>query len=349
MDNQDVQTVVNSYSMIIILSLAMVIALIWWASATMKKHPEMTFGDMMNAMLIKQKLSIFIISVILLNISEAIMAASITPLGETPINPLARLLSHSMVALVSILCGLKMPTSFKEIFNSEKRIAVSVFIFILTVVGTFTLPYINVYLIASGLKQMQLLNLYTLSLNPLNNMPAYYQSIGLPAQFSPLGAMQYPMVVSVAIYYVHVFLVVLDGAYIIHNKPKPKTIEVKDGKKSDTDKKPESEKSQDPIRKLINRYSNNNLAQDVVDSKIKQAHAIHDGLNAVNKSKLSSNIASMMNKVEQFDRDSSNLSSDEKKEAKLKLRKEIRDFFAQSTKDGAGFGITLPKAGDLGN
>jgi hypothetical protein len=211
----------------------------------------------------------------------------------------------------------------------------------MAVFGTIALPYINVLLIANGLKQTQLLNLYILDLNPMNNMPSYYQSIGLSPMFSPSGAMQYPMLTSIYVTFAHYFLVVLDGAFIIYNKkdPKPKDTKESNTKSTSNDIKPEK----DPIAKLIKRYSNGSLDPEVEKSKITTAHSIHNNLETSSKTRLSSNIAAQMEKINSFDETSQTMSSDEKKKAKLALRKDIYRFFAASTKHGEGFGITLPK------
>ena len=345
MDNQDVQGVVSSYSTIIMLGLAMLLGVIWWSRTLLKKNPDLTFGDIVNNLFLREKVSVFIITCFIINFAEALMAASITPSGEVQVNPLARILSHMVIAIAAITCGLMLPTFFADLFAKEnkKRLATA-FIFMMAVFGTIALPYINVLLIANGLKQTQLLNLYILDLNPMNDMPSYYQSIGLSPMFSPSGAMQYPMITSIYVTFAHYFLVVLDGAFIIYNKKESKPDAKKPDGNKDTNKDADKDKdTKDPISKLIKRYSNGSLEADEEKSKITTAHAIHNGLETSAKVRLSSNIAAMMEKVNAFDATSHSLSAEEKKTKKQDLRKAIFKFFAASTKHGEGFGITLPR------
>ena len=353
MDNQDVQGVVTSYSTIIMLGLAMLLGVIWWARTLIKKNPELTFGDIVNNLFLREKVSVFIITCFIINFAEALMAASITPSGEVQVNPLARILSHMVIAIAAITCGLMLPTFFADLFAKEsKKRAATLFIFIMAVFGTIALPYINVLLIANGLKQTQLLSLYILDLNPFNDMSSYYQSIGLSPMFSPSGAMQYPMITSIYVTFAHYFLVVLDGAFIIYNKKEDKK-EDKDKDKGDKDKDKDKDKnskdSKDPITKLVKRYSNGSLAEDVEKSKITAAHSIHNALETGAKARLSSNIAAMVEKIEEFDRTSHKLPADAKKAEKIELRKKIYNLFAASTRNGEGFGLTLPKIAEVGN
>lgn len=348
MGNMNVQGVVNSYSIIIILGLAILLGAIWWGKSLVKKNPDVTFGDIVNAMFYREKVTIFLITLGCINFAEALFAASITPKGEIPVNPLARIVSHMIIAIVAITCGLMLPTIFKQVFAKEnKRRGAAISILVLAVFGTFALPYMNLILIASGLKQIPIINLYMYSLNPFNSMPAYYKSIGLSPVFSPLQALEYPMVVTVFMTFSHYFVVLLDGMFIIYNEKIDKKEGNKEGNK-DKDKQDNKRGTTDPISKLIQRYFNGTVNKDVEKHWIDKCHDIHDKLSDSHKSNLSSEIISYVSDIEKFDIEAKSMDTDERAEAKKALRIKIMEFVKTTPKYGKGFGLTLPKI-DMGN
>lgn len=350
----DVQGVVNSYSIIIILGLAILLGAIWWGRSLVKKNPDLTFGDVVNAMFYREKVSIFIITLFIINFAEALFAASITPKGEIPVNPLARIVSHMIIAIVAITCGLMLPAIFKQVFAKEnKRRGAAISILILAIFGTFALPYMNLTLIASGLKQIPIVTLYMYSLNPFNSMPAYYTSIGLAPSFSPLQALEYPMVVTIFMTFSHYFVVLLDGMFIIyHEREKIKDSDKDSDKDKDKDKDKNKNKNNrrdvDPITKLIDRYSNGSLSKEVEKQWVDKCHDVHDKLNGNDKSSLSSNIVSYINEIEEFESKAGSMSKEDRADKKKEIRLKIFEFVKTSPKYGKGFGLTLPRI-DMGN
>lgn len=354
MDNQGVSGIVSDYSMVIVLGLGMLLGFIYWIHNTMKKNPNLTFGDIVNAKIVTEKVSIFILGCFLINFSEALMAASIHPVGQVPPNALARIVGHMIIAMAGITSGLSMPDLFRALISPKtKNRGGALFLFILSFVGTFGFPYANLVIISSGLKEMQLMNIFIYSLVPWNNMVDYYSSVGLPATFAPLEHMSYVMLTSIIMTIAHYFLVIFDGTHMIYSDKTTLNIKFdqKDGKKDTKDDDKSSKKeSYDPIPRLIQRYFNNTVEESVEKHWATKAHSIHDTMNMSDKSRLSSSISSIIYKIKDFDKRSGSMSSKDKSSGKIELRKEIFELFKASTNQGKGFGITLPKIDlDKGN
>jgi len=351
--NSNVTGVVNDHSIIIILGLAVVIGLIYWIHITMKKNPDMTFGDIVNAKIVTERVSIFIITCFIINITEAIMAASITPIGETAPNPLSRIMSHMIIAIAGITSGLSVPDLFRAtIAKDSKHRGYAFILFIFAFIGTFGFPYGNLILIAGGLKEYQLLNIYIYGLFPWNDMAAYYASVGLPVNFSPIEHMSYVLVTSTFMTFAHYFLVLFDGIHMIYHNKTVLNIKLENkGKDGKDDKSKDSTKPKDfdPITKLIKRYFNTGDSTSEVTNWITNAHRVHDNMDTGDKARLSSNIAAIVSEMEKLDRDIANLDKEEKSAKKLEFRNKIKSFFRESTKNGKGFGLTLPNVRELGN
>ncbi len=339
----DPQQMIFQYGMVILLGLGIIIGLLIWVSKIIKKNPGSTFGDIANAMFMREKLSIFIITCVLINFGEALMAASITPEGEVAVNPLARIISHMIIAIAGISCGLSLPTSFFNLFEKETKYrAWHVIMFIGAVFGTFYLPYVNLMLIANGLKETLLLQLFIMDRFPWNDMVPVFKQLGQKPHFSPWNNMSYPMATSVAVTGVHFFLVVLDGCHIVL-KNKVDALKSKDEKKKEEKGGSSYKDAGDPITRMF-KYLSNGVYNTAEEEKyVRLAHRAHDGMGQQAKSKVSSKNASMIDSINRYDKEFSKYSAKEAEEKKTDLRKSIMDFMQDSISDGKGYGLTLPK------
>lgn len=347
--NPQVQQFMNGYLGIVILGLMIIIAVIWWIKTLLKNNPNMTIGDLLNVMFMREKLSIFILGAIFLNLVEGFTAASITPIGEAAANPLARILSHTIISIAGITCGLALPSTFFILFEKPKFWAWHFLIFIGSLFGTFYLPWVNLSLIANGLKQTQVLHLYVMDLFPWNNMQNVYarlrlQGIKVPINFNPIDAMPYILAVAVKVTWVHYFLTNLDGAHLILKNKMDAAAKKdnKDDKKNPVDYAKDYVKD-DPIKALIKFYSNGSLTTKEEETYIRLAHQSHDSMETRAKAAVSSKNATYIDMIKSFEKDYKNSSAEDKKKRKIEIREDIRTFFGASKQKGEGYGLTLAK------
>lgn len=138
---------------ILLLGLGSIIAFglwAWWLTKREKKP----FGEVLSVMAVHQNESIFVFIVMAIFFSEAVLAASVTPPGETPPPPLARFISHTVIsicgAVASVTLIRDMASAFEKGLDWKSRIART---FVLS--GVFILaigiPIANAALIAAGL------------------------------------------------------------------------------------------------------------------------------------------------------------------------------------------------------
>lgn len=346
--NDNLQGYVANYSFVMIIGSVLLIALFWFSRKALEKNPNMTFGDVINKIFVREKVSIFLIALGIINLTEGIMAASITPLGEVPVNPLARVLSHLMISIVSIVFGINTSIIAHKIFKpkAEKR-ALGFALFLGYLLASILLPYANLALIANGLKQTAFLNYFILGLNPFNNMAEYYYSLGLGYAYSPWDNMQYVLAVSITLTGVHYFLTFLDGMHTVYDSKFELGIFIKNknGEKG-TDKEKEkggTKSPKEPISDLLNfYYYNTTNDKKAITALIDKSHDIHDAMNATNKSLISAAVQNLASKSRTVLADASSSKADKKANI-IGVHTEIEILWKGSIKDGKGFGMTLPK------
>lgn len=335
----------ESYVITMVLGLLVLIGLGAWFFWIHKKNPEMTFGEIMNKLILRQKISVFFVTLILINVAEAIWAASITPKGEVPINALARLLTHGTVSLVAIVCGIYVPSGVRSLIKvDKKRIPALSAALIIVLLGALGLPYLNAVLISGGLKE------------------THHLARILHGDFTGgFIRMSYAMQATVIALISHYFFVLLDGVMIVVSDDEGLKRAVDQGiftassnKKIDEinkniNKKGESEKrnitdilSEEGIPYLLNRYKFNTTVE--LQAKINQANKIVDSLKDKEKMALAQRVAKLKSDIEEWDKykKDNDLPEDERKAKNKKFRSSIFDLFRSSTKGGHGFGMTLP-------
>lgn len=336
----------QGYVMTMMLGLLMILAIGFWIFSLYKKNPEMTLGEILNKIFLRQKISVFVLTLIFINIAEAIWAASITPVGEIQINPLARIMTHGSVSLVAITCGIYLPSAIRTMLMVKgKEFAQMFVVFIGVFIGAMGLPYLNALLISGGLKE------------------THHLAKILNGNFTVgFMHMSYAMQATVVALIAHYFFVMLDGIMILVSGDEGTLSAVNQGifskanksKASDIDKKitERGEKATastaleslvgEGIPFLLTRYKFNTDGE--LSNKISQANKVIDGMPDKAKIALAQRVAKLVNDIKSFDKykKDKNLPLEERKEKNKEFRRNIADLFRASTKGGHGLGMTLP-------
>lgn len=318
-----------------------------------KKNPDMTSGDLINLLLLREKMTIFVFAMILVNIAEAIFAASIAPVGELPPNPLARMLIHATVAVSGIVCNLYFPSlmvvASEEKDKKRKRDLWLTVLFLLG--GSFFFPVMNLTIIAKGLGEVDKLAWMWRIWSPYGGFAAFKQ-------------MSYAMAASVSAMFAHFFLAFLDAWFIRISPHKSmmdaarksvgivvdsnKSGQTKKGSPTDDKINERAEKKDeeslkafpDAIKYALSRYgySGNDL-----DKKIKEATTKFDSiLDAKKKSEVATSFSRLVTDISTWDAGPKQTASEEDKLKKNEeFKQRIYTLFAGKQSSGQGLGINL--------
>ena len=334
---------------------ALILGLIWLK----KKNPEFTIGEIINHILLREKISFFVLGTVFINFAEAIFAASINPPGEMSINPTARFITHAVIAVISIVLFLSAIASISRIRKIEGPKFSAILTSIVWFIGAITLPYFNLILIASGLKELNNLG-YALQGNIIEGM----------------AHMSYAMNASLVLTGSHFILMAMDAASVLqgdhkidlmaltgmgvktkaHNKGEGTSdIDKKVTKKGEEEKKKKENTPENMITWLINAYRINNAKhrQEKIDDAIKKK----DSLGDKERAKLSAGLYDLKQEVlalqdDKIKAEDNKLSEEDKSfnaEINTKIYNKIRNFWKGSHSKGEGFGTELPRKENSGN
>ena len=89
-----------------IFGISVIVIFGFWLKKLTKKYEDLTIGEILSMVIVHESETVFMFVTIFINLSEAILAASITPTGETPPNPLSRFLSHTLISSGAIAAGI---------------------------------------------------------------------------------------------------------------------------------------------------------------------------------------------------------------------------------------------------
>lgn len=369
-----------SYSWSSWLALGLLVAFAGWAIyLTYYKHKGMEFGKIMSMYMLKYPMSIFFLALILINMAEAGWSASITPKDETMINPVTRFLGHNINAFLSIVAGLvfvKELSRFLKAFlppyptgngmqvfgGIVRRIVLRFFIF--TTTGIFALygPIANLYLIANGVGESIQLQLFLVDWLPWHSSNEYLRLLlkyGYTMDYDSWDALSYGMAASIVMTASHIGLVWweaiknwddvdTDGKHSQFNDPKPADDKDKNKDKDDKDKNKDPDKPKDKKPSFDQAVKDLLTFVGIADAKVasigEDIRTQMKGLDAAKVMELSEKLIAHWTTMDKLntDKQSGTLSAADFETKATALRKEIRDTFEQSPKNG-GFGRTLPK------
>jgi hypothetical protein len=361
--------------LIIFFGLLAIAALVFWMWRLRKKYPKMPMGEILSMVFVKDSETIFIFSCILINFSEAVMAASIHPAGETPPNPLARILSHGLISFVAISAGVTLIRDMAKIFVKKigtSQVVARLFKVILVTTAAIGLPIVNMYLIANGLNESIALSLFMASWNPFVSDAQLAQVLtfyNLPPNYSYWDGLSYVMSTTVALTGAHMLLVGIEGFNNMDSTNKVRFNKMFEGLEDDNEKGEKDDKGKDKGDK-----GKDDKEKDIMEAEKRLLEKVKDNLSYLlrrvgysgegltqnrdtaagkldkmvlqEQAKMAERIAQLVNASKTLD-SQTDLKDEEKKKKKKEIEDKIRSLFGNSPKEAdlekRGFGITLKK------
>ena len=352
---------------ITLVGLAILAGLVGWVAWLKWKNPDITVGEVINILVLKEKVSIFIFGNIIVNLASAIVAASIHPQGEAEINTLARLLVHGSISVAAIVCNIIWPVLVilvsEEISNQRKKDKKKdrsytkagglIFLTIVLAFGSVGFPLLNLSIIAGGLREVD--KLYCL----LN----YCQGYGGIYAFQQ---MTYIMQAEVGAMIAHYFLAAVDALWIaisphsamqdairrsvVEGASKSDSSSGKGGGKADkTVEKNKDKKEKKDVENLeggiIYMLKRRGYKDKSLDEKVELANKKIDSMSAANRNRVAQAAAKLVSDIKTWDdsKEKKEASAEKVKEKNELFDKRIYDLFAGSDASGDGFGFQLKK------
>lgn len=294
-----------------------------WYLTSRKENEGLGAGEVINKYFVNERVFITISFVILVNLAEALTAASIQNMHEAPFNQVARFLSHLGIAIMGITCSVYTPMMFKEAVDPKKEGGFIKWLLLTTIVaGSIIFPMINVILISGALKCTPIVN-------------AFLKTWSTVAW----GLLPSIMQVTIGLTIAHIFALFLDGLFIAagHSKFKGDKKEDKTLNEKITDKG-EKTKHTDGIKFLLMRFG---YKDQELNTKIAIANKTINNMSPSDQATLAKNVYDLQLSIKQFDQASGSMDADEKGRKKQQQKQDIANLFAASTKSGKGFGMTL--------
>lgn len=363
--------------LIVFFALLAIAGLVLWFWRLKKKYPKMPLGEILSMVFVKDSETIFIISCILINFSEAVMAASIHPVGETPPNPIARFLSHGLISFVAISAGVTLIRDMAKIFVKKigaTQIIARTLKVLLVTTAALGLPVVNMYLISNGLHESVPLSLFMASWNPFISDTELAKALimyDLPPNYSFWDGLSYVMSTTVCLTGAHMLLVGIEGFNNMDSTNKVRYNKMFEGIPDEEEK--EGEKDKDKGEK--DKGDKDKGDKDIMDAEKRLIEKVKDNLSFLlrrvgysgegltqnrdtaagkldkmvlqEQAKMAERLAILVNAAKTLD-NQTDLKDDEKKKKKKEIEDKIRSLFGNSPKetdlDKRGFGITLKKS-----
>lgn len=312
---------------------------IWMLIRLGKSNPDKRLGDLINFVFLRDKVTFNVLGMIFVNVAEAFMAASISPPGEIPINPLARFMGHLVVAIVGIslaLSGMAALAKVKLAKDNRFNLWIKA---ITTVVLALMVPYLNAMLIAAGLKE-------------INNFAHFVHGDITGAMMHSSYAMNATMIMTL----MHYIFFGVDAVGILSSGDQGglgrdilKSFGAKaKGEGSDIDKtitdRGEKERKSD-IRSLVTTILTAYRIQGNADRTNLIARSIEavDKMSDRDRASLTSKLVDLDTKIANWSRDKKGKTEDERSILNAKIYNAIYDIWKNSTNGGHGFGFKLPE------
>lgn len=360
----------NEYGIFIMSSIAVIIlGLILVRMFKEAARTGKTIGKVIHEHFIAEFDSWIMIVMVLLWVTESLIAASIHPISadgtpETQINAVARFLSHFGTAMVGILMVIYFPRvlmdfiqSFVPLFGALKKelpmkifhIMVTLLLLLFVGYAIIRIPYYNIELIARGLGDSQNVDFAWWE---MWGRDVDYTRFGLPPDYNPLQEMQFQMRASYILLMSHYLLAIIDAIKGIQQlTDKAISIGAKRSNYSpDRDYTPSQEEvdriSNDPlaaIKELLMKVTNlvgtdlQDTAEHLKDVFITLPHIEEDKRELV-QNKISGRMATLKKKWEKYPELTRGMTQSAKEAKKRTLRNETKELFARRE----GFNYQLP-------
>lgn len=339
MNNENVQSLWLDYSILFLLGAVMMAGLgyIFWRWS--KKYEGQSFGDIINIQLVKEKITVFVFGMIVCNVAEAMMAASITVPGEIiHANPFTRFLIHMAVGIVGIVCGVY-TFHYVRIFAKRKyknKVRATMVVGTL-LLGTLLFPFLNLTVIAKGMGDLPLV--LGLFVSPV----------------VALTKMTFVTAASTVATMAHLFMVLIDGLLTSDDIA---TFQYASGKtdidKNITDKGAQTKKDkldsfEDGVAYLLRRHgykTDTKSRKEEFDSVLASCWKSIDKLKPNERYTLADRVHKLVEDIKEFEKSKKKGKSQEDiAKANEEFRDRIDKLFAASTKGGKGFGRQLAQRG----
>lgn len=346
-----------------------------WNQARKIRKSGLTLTEYINDVLLAQHMGFVLIVLFLLNISEAVYAASI-PETEKYLNPVARFFAHFGIQFVSILMMITLPQSIVELiddakflFSKQKKdiedlnrwfiLTAQMFIVILVAVTSAGIPVLNFFVIAAGLDELQV-SLWAFQEILGFRLEEEYIYNGLSKDYNPFlgdpktgeNSLSYPMWAGIVLLVVHIALSLLDGTVALKRKlkiPYEKGTGTNEDANTRLNNRAPSQQEIDSIKRdpndaleyLIQKAGNSRDIRNI-DRKVEDYFEIYEGLDRSDKANVANQLATLTAKWRQLEKDEEGKKFPDRilKKRSEELKRQTLEFFRKSPKVG-GFGRAL--------
>lgn len=300
-----------------------------------RKNPELRIGDVINRIILKDHVSVFVLIMIFVNVAEALWAASIKPVNQAEINTVTRFFGHITVQTLSITTGIMVSVYVKQIINKTLKITFwYVLLILMCIFMAIWLPLVNLFIIAGGLGQAKLL---------------YWSMFNILEGFS---MMQYGLQASAVLTIVHLSALLLDVIYIIatgkgldlstkdKEKKTPKEDEIKPVKETESPSgKYGIEQNISNLLKFLDRHGNVPYSENTVNRAVQKIRGMYNTDSAAQ--------AKLVKRLNELDRQVRIIGQQGGADQTFinELVSSILDFWSNSPATGDGLGMPLRTRG----
>lgn len=354
-NNENMNKYVVDHSFLIIFISMILIGLALWGRVISKKHPELRLGEIVHLMLLRDMVTIFMSFLVLINLCEAGMAASISVVGQMEVNPFIRVLTHSSLQFLSIVFSILSIVFFMRSLKYKERRWLGLVLSFCCFGVSIIFPYMNLMFIAQGLHQVELLNWFLQGIvNSHATMAEFYantvyQGYQLDESFSPFQEMQYVMATSTGLTGAHYVVILIEALYMIYIPPSEVSdellkrfgldVKVKAGKEGE---KPESSDIVKHGIHYIMKFMYGDKGPVNIADLTTKFDSLHTGLRDPARSNLSIHLSAILEDIKLFNKEQRpKLKGEELTTALAAKRKKVQEFWQKSTANGEGFGVKL--------
>jgi len=332
-------------------SLLVVVALVFLLYNENKKINEsgLNTGDYINEVLLEGHAKWVLFFITLVSAAEALLAASIHPVGQPTVNTIARFTTHFAVNLGGSLMNIMVAHKISELVQSfdfllDKKKAndprhYMLLVFRLVAVfwvffAAYYIPYLNYLTIAQGLGQFQMARwAVTEFLSPITgtDLSLVYQAYGYPPDFNPLEHLDYLMFASLGAMLTHYILGLYDSiSAVIARLDRSLNPVVGAVSSYNQDVKKYTQNPADGIRYLIMKVGTNQDRQNVKQI-VDEIVTNFSGLSPKLRSRIGINLSNLVSRWKTFE---GGKNQDRKSGPGRTLVDDTLAFFRRSSKSG---------------
>lgn len=334
------------------------VLLIWQA----KKHnPDKEVGVVINEYLYRYNISIFLVAAFILNLAEAMMAASILAVGKQTyaLNFAARFAGHMSLALLSLLGALTLTKEFKSFGELFKPPFKDNFYFLglllrLVRIGlasafAFLLPILNALLIANGLHETPAIRiLYADYVGNNVDLTLLLLKYNKPFDYEPWDGISYPMAATLVITMCHILIIIWDAAIAGDKRrkatpapanPNPAPANAPGGAQNP---RTPAGVYEDTLNQLLEFHAG--VGDTDRAARVQMAIQNTANLSDAKRMELANLVHLLVERVKGHKANLGNLAAAALATEKVTLTKEIDNLFRSSPSQGKGFGMGLPRS-----